>query len=186
MKTRAKGMFWAVFFIAVGIILLVQHVFKIDLPIIKILFGLFLIYMGVKVLASSFNVKVRGFTVDKISTDSKAVFSNSNFKVKGNAGYTNESFTSVFGSSVLDMTGLTEEDLKKDYKIENAFGKTTVTTDADTPIIAWVESGFASVEIRDQKISSFGEAEIKTSNYDATKPALKLKIEAAFGSVEVK
>jgi predicted membrane protein len=188
MKTRArsKGMFWAVIFMTIGLILFIQYIFKVDLPILRILFGVFFVYLGFKLVAGAFSVRVSGFQIEDTKTDSKAIFTESVFSHQSQNGVVNEKFTTVFGTSVLDLSKLTEEDLRATYKIETAFGKTEIITDGQIPILANVEVGFSSVKVRDQSVVSIGNAKITTSNYDAAKPALKLNIETAFGSVEVK
>ena len=179
-------MFWAILFLAIGVILLIQTVFKIDLPIVRIAIGLFIMYIGFKIIAGGFGVRVNRFKVDKISTETETVFSNSNdLKVRQNDGGLNRKFSTAFGSSTLDLRDLTTEELATEFKIENAFGRTRVLTNPATPIIAQIDSGFASVQVRDQKVGAFGEAELRTPEYKADLPALKLKIEAAFGSVEI-
>lgn len=183
---RKKSMFWAVLFISIGVILIIQTVFKIDLPILKILFGIFLIYMGVKVIASSFGHRMSYFRVHKISSDTESIFTQNEMKLKKENGEINRKFTTVFGNSNLDLRGLSAEDLTQEIKIDNAFGRTSVITDLAVPIKAHVDTGFASVTIRGQKISSFGEADFQTPDYSADKPALQLDIDAAFGDVVVK
>lgn len=182
---RKKNMFWAVLFISVGVILLIQTVFKIELPVMRILFGIFLIYIGVKVIAGSFGHRMHYFRIDKISSDTESIFTQNNMKVKKENGEINRKFSTVFGSSNLDLRGLSAEELSQEIKIDNAFGQTTVITDVGTPIKAHVDTGFASVIIRGQKINSFGEADFQTSDFSSDKPALKLDIDAAFGQVVV-
>lgn len=178
-------MFWAVLFISVGVIILIQTVFKIELPIIRILFGVFLVYMGFKVIFGSFGHRMSYFKVDKISTDTESIFTQNNMKAKKMDGNINRKFSTVFGSSNLDLRGLSGEDLAAEIKIDNAFGRTNVLTDPSMPIKAQVDTGFASVTIRGQKVGSFGEADFQTPDYSSDKPALKLNIDAAFGEVVV-
>jgi predicted membrane protein len=176
-------MLWAILFIAIGVILLLQSVFKIDLPILKILFGIFLIYMGVKVIAGSFGHKISYFKVNKITTETESIFSENTLKSKNNDGQVNRKFSTVFGSSKLDLSSLTDEELGNEIKIDNAFGKTIIQTNAAIPIKATVETGFAKVTIRGQSTSQFGETVIQTPDYSSEKPALILQIDAAFGEV---
>lgn len=178
-------MFWAVLFISVGVILLVQTVFKIDLPVMRILFGVFLIYMGLKVIFGSFGQRMSYFKVHTVSSDTESIFTQNNMKAKGSDGQINKKFSTVFGSSKLDLRGLSAEELSHEIKIDSAFGRTQVLTDSNTPIKAEIDTGFAGVTIRGQKISSFGETFFQTSDYSVDKPALKLNIDAAFGEVIV-
>ncbi len=178
-------MFWAILFIAVGVILLIQTVFKIELPVMRILFGVFLIYMGLKVIFGSFGHRMSYFKVDKISSDTESIFTQNEMKAKDQGGQLNKKFSTVFGSSNLDLRGLTVDELNNDIKIDSAFGRTHVLTDATTPIKAHIDTGFASVSIRGQKIANFGEIDYQSPDYSADKPALKLDIDAAFGEVVI-
>lgn len=178
-------MFWAVLFISVGVILLIQTVFKIELPVLRILFGIFLIYMGLKIIFGSFGHRMSYFKVHKISSDTESIFTQNDMKAKSSDGVVNRKFSTVFGSSSLDLRGLSAEELSQEIKIDNAFGRTVVLTDSATPVKAKVDTGFASVTIRGQKIASFGEADFQTPDYSSDKPALKLNIDAAFGEVVV-
>ena len=127
-----------------------------------------------------------GVALSCSKTETETVFSQSNnLKAHQADGSINRKFSTAFGSSTLDLRDLSPEELNGEFKIENAFGRTRVLTNVATPIIARIDSGFASVSVRDQKVSSFGDAEIRTTDYKDGAPALKLKIEAAFGSVEV-
>ena len=83
------------------------------------------------------------------------------------------------------MRGLTGEELNQEIKIDSAFGRTRVLTDSGTPIKAHIDTGFAAVSIRGQKIGNFGEMDYQSPDYSADKPALKLDIDAAFGEVVV-
>lgn len=178
-------MFWGIMFLAIGIVVIIQTIFKIDLPVLKILFGVFLIYMGLKVIFGSFGLSVKGFQVEQISTETQSVFSNSEFKSRQADGSINKKFSTAFGNSVLDLSDLSEEELSKEIQISNGFGKTLVKTNPAIAIKAQVAAGFASVKIRDQKVGVVGETDIQTPGWSADKPHYKLKIETGFGEVTV-
>lgn len=182
---RTKGMFWAILFISVGLILLLQNIFGINIPVLRILFGIFLVYLGVKVIAGAFGHRMHYFRIDRVSTDTESIFTSGHMKAKDNDGKFNKKFATVFGTSKLDLTGLSQEELAEEIKIDNAFGRTLVMTDKNMPIKAHVEAGFASVNVRGQKVVSFGDADFQTPDYSSDKPALKLDINAAFGEVVV-
>ena len=182
---RKKNMFWAILFIAVGVILLIQTVFNIELPIVRILIGLLLIYMGFKMITKPSSPGIISLKVNKISSDTETIFTQNEMKAKTSDGSTHRKFSTVFGSSNLDLRGLTPEDLAQEIKIENAFGRTLVKTDNTIPIKANVDTGFASVSIRGQKTGNFGDSLLQTTDYSSDKPAYKLNINAAFGEVIV-
>lgn len=176
-------MFLGLLFLAIGAILVIQNVFNIDLPIIRICFGLLLIYWGLQVVFGSFGMKVRGFQVNSKSTTHEAVFSNSKFKIRNDEGSMNSSFTTAFGSSQIDLSNLTPEEMEKEIKIENAFGQTHIKTNGVVPLIVKVSSGFSNVQIRGQAMGMFGDNSFQSENFKTDAPHLKLKIETGFGKV---
>jgi predicted membrane protein len=183
MKKWSAKMFWGFLFLSIGILLILQNVFGINLPILRILFGLFLIYLGIKVIAGSFGHRMIGFKLEKIASENQAIFMESNFKLNSDFDKKHE-FTTAFGSSSLDLSDLPESQLDKTIKIENAFGKTKIKTNPQHAIKAKVSIGFGSVKIRGQKLGSLGEIDFKSENFNKdTANVLMLDIDNAFGEV---
>lgn len=178
-------MFWALLFLSIGALLLLQTIFKIDLPILKILFGVFLIYMGVKVIAGSFGLKMHRFKIEKVSTESEAVFSDSEFRAKKTDGSVNRKYSTVFGGSVLDLRGLSADELKEKIEIDSAFGKVKVITDSHMPLKVEINSAFASVAIRGQKFGAFGDIQFQSPDFKSDQAYLNLGIDVAFGEVTI-
>lgn len=179
-------MFWGFLFLAIGVVIIIQHVFNIDLPILKILFGLFLIYLGLKIIFGSFGMRMNAFRVDRVSTGTEAIFSEALFKARSSeSNEVNSKFSTAFGSSTLDLTDLTPEELAGRFKISNAFGKTKVKTNPEHGIKAHISVGFGSVKIRGENQGALGEINYKSENYKSQGPNLQLDIDNAFGEVEI-
>ncbi|HPI40379.1 MAG TPA: LiaF-related protein [Pseudobdellovibrionaceae bacterium] len=179
-------MFWGFLFLAVGILIIIQHTFNIQIPFFKVLFGLFLVYLGLRVIFGSFGMHVNGLRINKIQTNTEAVFSENNFKThdEENKGL-NSKYTTAFGSSTLNLENLSDEDLKKPIYITNAFGKTFVKTNPQHGIKAEISVGFGSVKIRGQKLGSLGEIDYISPNYKSDTPYIQLEVDNAFGEVEI-
>lgn len=178
-------MFWGLLFLVIGVIIIIQTVFKIDLPILRLLFGFVLIYLGVKVVFGSFGMKVSGFTVEKIATQSEAAFSDVNFKFRNADGTLNKSFSTAFSKSTLDLKDIKPEELESTIKIASGFSSLKVLTPEGLPIKAQISSGFSNIKIRGQKIGTLGDTEYQSPGFSATAPHLKLQIEAGFGNITV-
>lgn len=180
-------MFWGILLLVVGLLIIIQHVFNINLPIIKILFGVLLIYFGLKLIFGSFGVKISGFKNTSISSDTEAVFAESEFKItNSDDGQINTKYTTAFGNSRLDLTSINPNDLQEPIKITNAFGRTRIKTNPDHAILAKISVGFGTVKIRGQKLGSLGEIEYKSDNLSTNaNPPLRLEIDNAFGDIEI-
>jgi len=65
-----------IFIILFGLSIIINHVFKINIPLGKFLFGLFIIYLGVKILLGGFGVNIN------VNGDKNAVFSKHDYAPK--------------------------------------------------------------------------------------------------------
>jgi predicted membrane protein len=182
---RANKMFWGILLLSLGALIIIQQIFNIDLPIIRILFGIFIMYLGAKLIFGSFDISINGFSSNSKITDSTVLFAETNFKSKTNENNLNKKYSTVFGQANLDLSELNESDLKEEIKIENVFGKTYIKTNSNTPVSADISVAFGSVKIRDQKLNAFGSMRFNSPNFNENQPYLKLKIECAFGEVIV-
>ncbi len=177
-------MFWSLFFIAFGVLLLVQHMLNINLPMLRIFLGLFLVYLGVKVIFGSFGIELSSKGVKKVATSTEFVFANGDF-VLNEGTRANKNFSTVFGNSQLDLTdmsNLTNEDV---IAIDNVFGKTKIKTSPGVELSIKSNVAFGSVKVRGQKLGSFGDIDYKTPQYNASAKKLNLQIDSVFGEVEI-
>jgi predicted membrane protein len=179
-------MFLGIIFLVIGLLLVLQHIFHIDLPIIKILFGVFLIYLGIKVIFGSFGIQLNGISVKKVTTDTELVFSDGSFRLHSSGSQKiNTKFESAFSKTELDLSQLSDEELSYQFNIDQAFGRIKIKTRAGLPIKANINGAFGKVTIRGQKLGSFGEISYQSENYNNNGPALQLSIGSAFSEVVI-
>ena len=179
-----KSMFWSLFFIVFGVLLLIQHVINVDLPLMRIFFGLFLMYLGLKVLFGSFGIEINGAKVKKVATSTEFIFAGGDFKLNEH-DHVNKRFSTVFGNSNLDLTDLSKLNSEDQIKIENVFSKTKIKTPADYELNIKSNIAFGSVRVRGQKLGALGEVDYKTPNYPNSAKKLNLVIDSVFGEVEI-
>lgn len=179
-----KGMFWSLFFISLGILLLIQNTLSIDLPLARIFLGLFVIYLGVKLVFGSFGIEVNRGRVNRIATSTEFVFSSGAFKLY-DQDKTNKKFSTVFGNSTLDLTDLSKISSEDQIKIENVFSKTKIKTPPDYELNIKSNIAFGSIKVRGQKLGILGDIDFKTPNYANSTKKLNLVIESVFGEVEI-
>lgn len=179
-------MFWGLFFVSVGILLVIQTVLKIDLPIARILFGLVVIYIGFKMVLGSFGLNFNGFRVDRIATSNEAVFTEAEFSAKKNDGTSlNREFSTVFGNSKLDLTGLTADEYKNGFEVSTVFGKSEIKTPADLPLLVETNIVMGSVKVRGEKTGAVGNGVLRTPGFEAGKPHIRIEANSVFGEVEI-
>ena len=107
-RTTGKGMIIGVFFLLLGLSILLKILFKIDIPVFRALFSVLLIYFGVRMLTGTFGMS----GLFEWKDHSSIVFSEGRFHAgKGASGDSEEPthYSIVFGKGVVDLTELALE-----------------------------------------------------------------------------
>lgn len=174
-----KSMVWGIIIIVVGLCVLLGAIFGINIPILKVLFGLFLLYMGLKVLMGAFSFQ---FTADKRATDHEAIFSESKFQYPNSKGSTE--YVTVFGRSEFDLS--TVEDLNsKTLKSVTVFGESVIFVKKGQALRVESNTVLGQSELPGKNISAFGKFQYESPGLAAADSALKLEVTAVFGAVRV-
>lgn len=176
-------MFWGAIFTAIGISMLLNHAFKIHLPIFQICFGVFLIYLGVKWIFGSFDVNLRPRITNNAAIFGKGDFSfptgeqeNDNKKAK---------YEIVFGSGTVDLRGvdLSKEDIN--VKIETVFGETILLIDKKTPFTVKSETVFGQTSLPMENKSFMGTQNYRSQNFNESDNHLRIRASVVFGSLKI-
>ena len=59
------GIFWGAFLLLLGVALIVKVVFNVDFPVFKVLIGIFLVLLGLKVIFGKFLVSPQHFKAEE-------------------------------------------------------------------------------------------------------------------------
>jgi hypothetical protein len=132
-----SGLFWGTIIILFGLSIIVKHVFHIDIPVFKILIGLILIAIGLKILF----INTGAVHFRKINKEgNKIVFTSGSFDFDPEQS----EYNVVFGKSVLDMTSLNES-IDKRIKLNSVFGEIEVYINNNTIVRINSSSVFGNV-----------------------------------------
>ncbi|GIL16955.1 MAG: hypothetical protein BroJett040_07060 [Oligoflexia bacterium] len=177
-------MFWGVAFIVLGLIMILNYVFGFHLPIIKILFGVLLVYWGISIIFDSGHW---GFSVHgkKRQTETEAVFAHSTFKFNIENSEFPQKYDVVFGEGNLDLTDI---DLKPNSRLEfnTVFGETQVFVKAKTPLRVLTKTVFGKASLPEQNINAFGEFTYASPGLKKEDPAIEIIANTVFGSFSIK
>lgn len=170
------GLFWGLVLIIIGISLIVKVVFKVDFPIMKVLFAFFFIYLGVKILAGNFGVS-------KFKTGpNDVVFGESGFVHRQSVpGQQNV----VFGKGVFDFRNLNDSVLPAQVQINTVFGNSEILINKATPVVIKVDAAFAGAFLPNQNSTVLGSSNYQSPGLDVTKPYLTIKADAVFSSLRI-
>jgi hypothetical protein len=161
------GLFWGVFLLAAGLIIMLKLVFNLQVSAGKLIVGLLILMIGVSLLMNSAgwsffdkNAKLNSFSSGQVT---EIVSPNE--------------YTVVFGSSTYDASGLKPGDT---VKINCAFGSCRVILPKGDVYVT-ASCAFGSVRLPDGRNFSFN-----SSSYGKDKEgAVRVDISCAFGSINV-
>lgn len=179
-------MIWGLVFITIGILMLVNYVFGIHLPIFRVLFSLFVIYLGLNMLFGAFNLKVH-----RLASDDAAIFSSSTFQFdltdgnKRDSSSYDKEFKTVFGEGTLDLSDVQIGQSDVDLSVKTVFGQTLVYLKKGTPFRVHTKTVFGNTELPGKNQSVIGKFNYQSENLRDQDPALNIDAEVVFGSLVV-
>jgi hypothetical protein len=134
-----SGIFWGSVLIILGLSVIINMVFHIHVPVMRIIFAVVLIYLGVRVLIGGHWCRTPNNT---------AMFCESNVSMSGN----HNEYNVLFGKATIDTSTTAE----KHIKINTIFGASTVKISKTVPTVVRVETAFGGVSLPDGNTVSFG------------------------------
>ncbi len=171
------GLFWGLFFILVGLALIIKYVFDLDIPVVRIALALFLIMLGIRLL-----LKNRwDFAFSPHEHD--IIFRETTVHGKNLA---ESEYNVIFGKAVFDLTDIDSTDLPKSVKINTIFGSTIVKVKADLPLRVSGDAVFAGAKLSGDNATVFGELSYTSRGYQSGKDYLHLKSDVVFGALEMR
>jgi predicted membrane protein len=160
-----KAMFFGVLFLLLGLSLLLKAFFGIDIPLIRTLFAIALIYIGVKMLFGPSTFR-HDF---KWSDNETAVFQNRDFKSDSSGRH----YSVVFGKSTIDLTDIPTTNQTEDIFIEvnTVFGESTVYLRRATPVRIRAHAVFGEARTPDENSVAFGNLKFESATPSSTEEA---------------
>lgn len=170
------GLFWGILFLLVGFVLIIKVVLKIDVPVFRIVAGLILIILGVRMLIGG------DWFFQRDLDENDIVFQEKYFKGKE---ISRDEYNVLFSKSSFDFTDIDSTDLPKQIKINTVFGSTTVYLKTDIPVKIKGDAVFAGARLPGGNTAVFGSAYYESEGFNPSEPFLYIKTDVVFGGVEV-
>jgi hypothetical protein len=167
-----SGLFWGIIVVLIGLSIILNVATGVKIPLVRIIFGLLLIYWGVSVLiGASFRSRHSGATI----------FSESEIKAT-QAGKQDV----VFGKGTIDLTGIMLQPGVNRYEVSTVFGASVIRIDPAMPVKVVAGSAFAGVRMPDGGNIAFGETTYRSAGLREDSTYLLVKADVVFGSMEVR
>jgi len=195
-KRRKHSMICSLLFGALfmlwGLSILLNVFFHIHIPIFGIICGLFLIYIGIQILAGPSRSRWYCWSYDEDTVSCHSTFMGS-FQAKVNDDIESKSFPleykTIFGNSKIDLSTITLEKLKTAstpaiINIDTSFGKTELILNKSIPTRIIAKCSFGKASLPDSTMITFG-----SHTYDShpgEQPLMIINCSTIFGETEIK
>ncbi len=166
------GTFWGIVLILFGISALLRS-FNINIPVIRIIFGLIIVYVGISILAGG-SVFTTG--------DNNVIFSDINIRVTDKI---EDEYNIIFGNGIIDLREISPDNYGKKVEINTIFGASQILINPNTPISLEASAVFGRATAPDGSTVSFGDYSYRGGSTDDNNP-LKIEANAIFGSLDIR
>lgn len=172
MSFISTGAFWGVVIILFGLSILLREVFHIHIPFVKILFGLLLVYWGVKMIAGGFMRSGAG---------NATVFGNAEMEYD----VSHDDYDIVFGSGTIDLFKMETPTQTRKVEVSVVFGNGVLIINDSIPMKIEMNSVFGASVLEDKRINALGKTYNTTSAYKEGQPYIKLETNVVFGRLVI-
>lgn len=163
--------FWGLLFIVIGVALVTKYVFHFNIPVLRIVFGFILIYLGLSVLFGGSLIRGKGdiiFGSDSIrATDAK------------------DEYNIIFGSGTVDLTDMGTPSTNRRIDVNTIFSSGNIKIRGDVPIVIKVDSAFSASHFPNGTTISFGDYTYKTRGYREREPYILIEADVVFGQFNI-
>jgi hypothetical protein len=162
------GVFWGLFLIFIGVLYTLRSIFNLNIPVLRTIVALFIIYIGVSMLINSGSARRNTVIFDErnmSNTDS-------------------QEYNIIFGTGVVDLSKVNiDSDVRKE--IDTVFASSTIRVDPDIPARIVVNSAFAWAQMPDGNGIAFGQYTYVTKSYVPGEKHLEVKADVVFGELKI-
>ena len=166
-------LFFGLLVVLIGISIILEAVFQIHLPFIRLALGFFFIYLGIRFLSGGRwrdgEMRVSGVLRDDTYTPT---------------GGDHVKHDVIFGRSVVDLTRLARDGGEVRAEVNTIFGATVVKIDPAVPLEIEVSSAFGDARLPDQSVTAIGTMRYRPPG-QKDPPRLKIRLNVVFGSSQV-
>jgi len=169
------GLFWGAFLLMLGIALIIKVVFQVDFPVFKVVVGIFLVLLGIKVLFGRTVFPSHHFEPEE------TIFSDRTYDDPESG----KEYSVLFARGVYDFTNV---DLSKGSfhtKISTVFGGTQIIIPRDVPVRISADAVFAGAELPDNTTAVFGSSVYESDSWRPDSACIDIKVDVVFGGVQV-
>jgi hypothetical protein len=171
-----NGIFWGLFFIIIGVLIIARRYIPFQIPLGRVIVALLFIYVGIWFLLIG-----PGFR-DK----NTIVFTSSQLEYSGASDQHDDGYNIIFSSGDIDLTGLAPSGGDVNKEVNVVFGSGNLRINPSVPVRVEMSSAFGSISTPNGSAESFGDRVYTTPVYREGEPAVRIKATAVFGSLNIR
>ncbi len=165
------GTFWGILLIVIGGLLVLRTAFNLQIPIVRTVIGVILIYLGISVLVGGSYDGLRG--EERIAFEERTIV----------AVPAQRNYTILFSRGTIDFTPLAGQQ-EGHYEVDVVFSNGTLVLDKNTPTEVRVSAAFASTDLPTGQSVVLGDTSFTIGPDDAAR-RMVIKASVVFGSLRV-
>lgn len=163
------------FVVLMGVSILAQALFNVQLPLMRTAVALFFLFIGFKLLVSAWTPEKlrREGTATAVMTEQRFAPTTSAPELK---------YDVLFSKGLVDLTQMPKPDKPIAVEVNSVFSSTEVLVDPTWPVVVEGSSAFGEVRMPNRSAATFGAASYRTTASTDAQPLLRLKVNAVFGN----
>lgn len=162
--------FIGVILIVLGVLLLIRHLFNLNIPVFRILLGMIFIFIGISIAFGGFRGK-----------GSDIVFSSHNIVILT----PEREYNLIFSNGIVDFSKIPPPDKVQNVKVNTIFSDGTIIVNPQTPVVIKTNAAFASANMPDENSISFGDYSYKTQSFSPGASYLEIEASVVFGRLSI-
>ena len=169
------GIFWGVFLVALGVWIMVRRYVPVNIPIVRIIFAVVFVYVGVRILITGPGMGIRDRNTIVFS-DTHMNWSSSS---RGN------DYNIIFSNGSVDLSDLTASGGNVYKEVNVVFGSGTLRINPAVPMEIDMTGVFGTIRSPNGNSTSFRDTRYTTPAYKAGEAAVRIKATAVFGTLNI-
>jgi len=172
------GLFIGVLIILLGLGIIVNVIFGIHIPVFKVLFGLILIFIGLKIILGPWF-----FPPIRHGESGNAIFQERIYR-----GFIRDSkeYNAVFGKAVIDLQDIELKEKVTRIKINAVFGSADVILNKATPVRIKADAVFGGVQLPENITGAFGTSTYQSKNFNEDQNYLVIEAASVFAGIVIR